>query len=97
MKYICAILFLGANVFFIFLNFKNCFSIDNHCKRWNVFSDFLKITRIFWTLLRVLKKPGSVIQDALAVGEFAGEAVLSTSHSKFSMRSSIFGRGIIWT
>ena len=36
-----------------FLNFKNCFPIDNHCKRWNVFSDLLKITRIFWTLLRV--------------------------------------------
>ena len=45
---------MGTNVFFIFLNFKNCFPIDNHCKRWNVFSDLLKITRIFWTLLRVL-------------------------------------------
>ena len=36
-----------------FLCFKICFPIDNHCKRWNVFSDLPKITCIFWTLLRV--------------------------------------------
>ena len=36
-----------------FLCFKICFLIHNHCKRLNVFSDPLKMTRIFWTLLRV--------------------------------------------
>ena len=43
----------GINVFIIFLCFKICFTIDNHCKRWNVFSDLLKTTCIFWTLFRV--------------------------------------------
>ena len=44
-KYNCVI--FGTNVFFIFLFFKICFLIENYCKRLNVFSDLLKITRIF--------------------------------------------------
>ena len=33
--------------------FKTYFLLDSHCKMQDVFSDFLKITLIFWTLLRV--------------------------------------------
>ena len=52
--YNCAILFLVcmSSSFFCASKF---FPIDNHCKRLNEFSDPLKTTRIFWTLLGVLK------------------------------------------
>ena len=49
----CEILFLGQMSSLLFLCFKICFLINNHCKRLNVFSDPLEMTRIFWTLHRV--------------------------------------------
>ena len=48
----CNIIF-WTNVFFISLYYKICFPIDNHCKSSTIFPDRLKITRIFWYLIRV--------------------------------------------
>ena len=51
MKYISAILQMASIMPHAW---KYLFLIDTHCKRQNVFSDILKITRIFWSLLGVV-------------------------------------------
>ena len=96
----CAILeiceYLGtgkrSSLFFMlhFLCFKLCFLIDNHCKRSNVFSNLLKITRIFWSLLRVVYNTFNILQRLDSKHNFVG-----VSNYAYSIFSSL-GSGAIF-